>query len=208
MAKLPELKVTVFSDYICPFCYVGHHRLMRLRDSYELKINWCFVEIHPETDAAGEPISSLDYPSAHWNQLMQNLEAVASEEGIQMAEHDFTTNSHDALLLADAAKQLGRDTFYNLHERLFTAFFVEQINIGDRNNLRVIARACNISDDVIESAWRDEKYQQRLLHNYSLARNHEIQGVPAFIFGERKLSGVVSEKVMRSAAAELVSTDA
>mgnify|MGYP001821638697 FL=1 len=47
MAVLPELKVTVYSDYICPFCYVGNHRLQRLRDSYELKINWCLLEIHP-----------------------------------------------------------------------------------------------------------------------------------------------------------------
>lgn len=208
MADLPELRVTVFSDYICPFCYVGHHRLMRLRDAYELKINWCFVEIHPETDAAGEPVSSLDYPSAYWNQLMQNLEAVAAEEGIRIAAHDFTTNSHDALLLAEAAKQLGRDTFYSLHEKLFAAFFTEQVNIGDRDNLRSIARACGIADDVIESAWLDEQYRQRLLHNYSLARRYEIQGVPAFIFGERKLSGVVSEEVMRSAAKELVSSTA
>ena len=208
MAQLPELKVTVFSDYICPFCYVGHHRLMRLHDTYNLKINWCFVEIHPETDAAGEPVSSLDYPSEHWNQLMHNLEAVAEEEGIDMAAHDFTTNSHDALLLAEAVKQLGRETFYNLHEKLFSAYFIDQVNIGDRNSLRNIAHDCGINDDVIESAWMDEQYQQRLLHNYSLARHYEIQGVPAFIFGERKLSGVVSEAVMRSAAAELVSSAA
>jgi predicted DsbA family dithiol-disulfide isomerase len=208
MANLPELKVTVFSDYICPFCYVGHHRLMRLQDTYELKINWCFVEIHPETDAAGEPISSLNYPSAHWSQLMQNLETVAAQESIRMAEHNFTTNSHDALLLAEAVKQLGRATFYNFHEKLFSAFFVEQINIGDRANLRSIAHACGITEDVIESAWRDEQYQQRLKHNYSLARRYEIQGVPAFIFGERKLSGVVSEDIMRTTAAEHVTSTA
>jgi predicted DsbA family dithiol-disulfide isomerase len=208
MSELPELRVTVFSDYICPFCYVGHHRLMRLRDTYELKINWCFVEIHPETDAAGEPVSSLDYPSAYWDELMHNLESVATEEGIQMAAHDFTTNSHDALLLSEAAKKLGRETFYRLHEKLFSAYFIDQVNIGDRNQLRAIARACGIDDDTIESAWSDEQYQQRLQHNYGLARRYEIQGVPAFIFGEHKLSGVVSEKRMRTAAAELASATA
>lgn len=206
MADLPELRVTVFSDYICPFCYVGHHRLMRLRDSYDLKINWCFVEIHPETDAAGEPVSSLDYPSAYWDELMHNLETVAEEEGVDIVEPSFTTNSHDALLLSEAAKQLGRDIFYRLHENLFSAFFTGQVNIGDRDNLRTIAHDCGVDDELIEAAWSDEKYQQRLLHNYNVARRHEIQAVPGFIFGERKLSGVVSEEVMRSAAAELAST--
>ena len=49
----PELLVTVFTDYICPFCYVGDVRLERLRTDYDLKINWCFLEIHPETPSTG-----------------------------------------------------------------------------------------------------------------------------------------------------------
>ena len=204
MMNVAELKVTVFSDYICPFCYVGNHRLMRLRDTYDLKINWRFIEIHPETSAEGEPVASLDYPSRQWNQLMQNLEAVAREEDIPIAEHSFTTNSRDALLLAEAAKESGREKFYDLHEKLFTAFFVDSKNIGDRNILREIADSSGIHADTVESAWQDEKYQQRIMSNYRAARTLDIQAVPSFIFGERKLTGVVSEDVMRSAAVELV----
>ena len=204
--NLPELKVTVFSDYICPFCYVGHHRLMRLRDKYDLKINWRFIEIHPETSAEGEPVASLEYPSEQWNQLMQNLEAVAREEGIAMAEHTFTTNSKDALLLSEAAKEQGREKFYDLHEKLFAAFFVESRNIGDRDILRELAADSDIDNETVESAWQDSKYEQRILSNYHEARNHEIQAVPSFIFGERKLTGVVTEDVMRSAASDLVNS--
>jgi len=203
VVNLPELKVTVFSDYICPFCYVGHHRLMRLRDEYDLKINWRFIEIHPETSADGEPVASLEYPSEQWNQLMQNLEAVAKEEGIAMAEHTFTTNSRDALLLSEAAKQQGREKFYDLHEKLFKAFFVDSRNIGDRNILRELAADSDIDNELIESAWQDEKYQQNILSNYNEARRHEIQAVPSFIIGDRKLTGVVTEDVMRSAASDV-----
>ena len=202
--NVAELRVTVFSDYVCPFCYVGHHRLMRLRDTYDLKINWRFIEIHPETSAEGEPVASLDYPSEHWDQLMQNLEAIAREEDIPIAEHNFTTNSRDALLLAEAAKESGREKFYDLHERLFTAFFVDCKNIGDRNILREIADSSGIHTDAVESAWQDEKYQQRIMSNYRAARTLDIQAVPSFVFGERKLTGVVSEAVMRSAARELL----
>lgn len=204
MKNVAELRVTVFSDYICPFCYVGHHRLMRLRDTYDLKINWCFIEIHPETSAEGEPVSSLDYPSKQWNQLMQNLEVVAREESIPIAGHTFTTNSRDALLLAEAAKESGREKFYDLHEKLFTAFFVARKNIGDRDILREIADSSGIPTDAVESAWQDEKYQQRIMSNYRKARIFDIQAVPSFIFGERKLTGVVSEDVMRSAAHEVL----
>jgi predicted DsbA family dithiol-disulfide isomerase len=204
MINVAELRVTVFSDYICPFCYVGHHRLMRLRDSYDLKINWCFIEIHPETSAEGEPVASLDYPSKQWNQLMHNLEIAAREEGIPIAEHSFTTNSRDALLLAEAAKESGREKFFDLHEKLFTAFFVDRINIGDRNILLEIANSSGIRTDAVKSAWQEERYRQRIQSNYQLARQLDIQAVPSFIFGERKLTGVVSENVMRSAARELL----
>jgi len=181
---------------------------MRLRDEYDLRINWCFIEIHPETSPEGEPVTSLDYPSEQWNQLMQNLEAVAKEEGITMAEHSFTTNSRDALLLSEAAKAQGREKFYTLHEKLFTAFFVDSRNIGDRNILRELAADSGIDSNVVESAWQDTRYQQHLMTNYHAAMQHEIQGVPSFIFGERKLTGVVSENVMRSAASDMVNLDA
>lgn len=200
---LPELKITVYSDYICPFCYLGHHRLQRLRDSYDLKINWCFLEIHPETSAKGEPIDSLNYPSAQWRKMLQNLERIAKEENIPLSSLSFITNSRDALLLSEAAKQCGRDTFYNLHESLFKAYFVDSINIGDRHRLREIANNCNVDDDIIGSAWSDIKFNRRLLENFNSARQHGIQSVPSFIFGEEVLTGVVPESTFRDAAARL-----
>lgn len=206
MSNLPEINVTVYSDYICPFCYVGHHRLMRLKNEYELKINWCFLEIHPENSAQGEPVTDLDYSSEFWDELMRNLKRIAEEENIPLAEHTFTTNSKDASLLSEASKQLGRETFYQLHEKLFTAFFVDKRNIGDRNILRDIAKECGINDQIIDAAWTEEKYQQRLLENLNHAKRHKIKSVPTFIFGERVLTGVVDEAVMREAAADLFKT--
>ncbi len=203
MVTLPELKITVYSDYICPFCYVGHHRLQRLRDSYDLKINWCFLEIHPETSVAGEPIDSLDYPSEQWQQMLTNLQRIAKGENIPLSKLSFITNSKDALLLAEAAKHCGRDTFYKLHEKLFSAYFVDGKNIGDKKVLINIAESCEIDKKTIDSAWTDEKYRQRLLENFNSARKHNIQSVPSFVFGDRVLTGVVAEATFRNAAAAL-----
>jgi predicted DsbA family dithiol-disulfide isomerase len=201
----PELKVTVFSDYICPFCYVGHHRLQRLRDRYDLKINWCFVEIHPETSAEGDPIDSLQYSSEQWQQMMTNLERIAKEENIPLSKLNFIANSKDALLLSEAAKQCGADIFYDLHERLFTAYFVDGENIGDREVLKKIADSCGINNKTIDSAWSEEKYAQHILENFNAARKYKIQSVPSFVFGERVLTGVVSEQTFREAATQLAS---
>ena len=221
MPSLPELKITVFSDYICPFCYLGHHRLMRLNDSYIFKINWCFLEIHPETSAAGEPIDSLDYPNEQWQLMLDNLSRIASEENIPLAKLSFITNSKDALLLAEATKQCGRKIFYNLHEKLFRAYFVEGINIGDRDQLRKIALACKVPEKIISSSWTnaadagsnldstsasasDYNFQQRLIDNFNIARKYNITSVPSFVFGEKILNGVVAESAFREAAELLI----
>jgi predicted DsbA family dithiol-disulfide isomerase len=200
---LPELKITVYSDYICPFCYLGHHRLQRLRDNYDIKINWRFLEIHPETSAAGEPLDSLDYPSETWRKMMASLERIADEENIPLGKLSFITNSKDALLLSEAAKQCGSEVFYRFHEKLFSAYFVDGRNIGDRQVLKEIAESCGIDENTADSAWTEMKYQQRLLDNFNSARRYGIQSVPSFIFGDSVLTGVVDEKTFRDAARQL-----
>lgn len=207
MPDLPELRITVFSDYICPFCYVGYHRLMRLKDQYDLKINWCFIEIHPENAAKGEPVTDLAYSPDFWDKLMENLKRVAKEENIPLADHTFTTNSRDAILLAEASKELGAEKFYQLHENLFTSFFVDKKNIGDRSVLRNIAKECGINNKTINAAWNESKYTQRLSENYIYARQLKVTGVPCFVFGEHLLTGVVDTKTMYAAATELVKTN-
>ncbi len=201
---LPELKITVYSDYICPFCYVGHHRLLRLRDSYDLKINWCFLEIHPEIPAEGEPIDSLNYPSEQWQKMLDNLVRIAAEENIPLSTLSFITNSKDALVLSEATKQCGREIFYNLHEKLFSAYFADGKNIGDKSVLKEIAMSCGVDETTIESSWTDSKHSQRLLENFNSARRHDIQSVPSFVFGERVLTGVVTESTFRDAAEQLL----
>ncbi len=201
---LPKLKITVYSDYICPFCYVGHHRLQRLNDNYDLKINWCFLEIHPETSAEGEPIDSLDYPSEQWQKMLENLERIATEENIPLSTLNFITNSKDALLLSEAAKQCGREIFYDLHEKLFSAYFVDGKNIADKNILKEIAKSCGVDETIIDTSWTDKKYQQRLIENFNSARRHGVQSVPSFVFGERILTGVVDESTFRDAAKKAV----
>ncbi len=191
MPDKPELKVTVFSDYICPFCYIGDARLNRLRDDYDLKVNWCFLEIHPETSAAGEPVTALDYSNEQWQRMMDTLSVMAAEEGLVLRDHDFTTNSRSALLLAEAAKQCGADCFYRLHAAIFEAFFVRGDNIGDRAVLTRLARQAGVPDDAVAAAWGEDDMEQRL-RAYALAAHQlEVRATPTFFIGERRLDGAV-----------------
>jgi predicted DsbA family dithiol-disulfide isomerase len=197
----PVLLVTVFTDYICPFCYVGDVRLERLREHFDLKINWCFLEIHPDTPASGMPVQELGYADEMWRQMMDNLLAMGSAERISFREHDFTTNSHHALLLAEAAKEQGAEVFYRLHRRLFTAYFTEGRNIGDTAVLRELAAECGVDDATVERAWREEHYERQLQRYLAGAHELKVRATPTIFFGgENRLDGALPYAAFLQAA--------
>ena len=207
----PELKISVLSDYICPFCFIGHRRLDALREDYDLKINWCFVEIHPETPASGQSVKLLNYSDDYWDSLMRNLQKLAEEENIQLSEHTMTTNSRKALLLAEASKSLGAEIFYPLHEAIFEAYFVAGKNIGDEQVLRDIADRCNIPEQVIDTAWSvdhangpADAVPPPLLRYLQYAGAINARSVPTFVFGKEMLTGVVNKETLFQAARHLV----
>jgi len=201
MSDKPVLLATVFTDYICPFCYVGDVRLDRLRSDYDLKINWCFVEIHPETPLEGMKVEELGYSNPRWQQMMTNLENLAREEDINFRPHDFTANSHKSLLLAEAAKDEGGEIFYQLHRRLFEAFFTDGENIGDEAVLRKLAAEAGVTDAILRCAWEDSRYEERLKKNMRVARELDVRATPTIFFGEnQRLDGALPVAAFQKAA--------
>ena len=183
----PTLKITVFSDYICPFCYIGDARLNCLRDEYDLKVNWCFLEIHPETPTEGMHVSKLGYEDETWRKMMATLVAMAEEDDLPFRVHDFTTNSRSALLLAEAVKRANTELFYKLHNRLFESLFVEGENIGDRDVLRKIASDVGLAQEITEQAWEDPKYDNYLKQYHQAAQELKVSATPTFFIGESSL---------------------
>jgi len=201
-AGKPRLSVKVFYDYICPFCYVGSARLMRLREDFDLQVSWCSFEIHPDTPPEGLPISKLGYAPAQWQRMMENLGKMVREEGLDFADRTFTTNSHKALLLAEASKEEGDEIFYVLHDRLFKAYFSEQQNIGDTKVLKALANQVGLSAKTVERAWNDPRYEEILRKDLNCASQMGINCVPTFIIGNNTIEGAVPAAVLLDAARE------
>lgn len=199
-----KLAVTVFSDYICPFCYVGFVRLMKLRAQFDLKVDWRSFEIHPNTSSEGMPISELGYSQTRWELMMENLKELARLEELNIAERTFTTNSHMALLLSEACKEEKEEIFYSLHAGLFESFFVEKRNIGDIEVLRTLARKVGVSTYNIERAWTDPRLEDALRKDAETARQCGIRAVPTFIIGKRTIVGAVPTAVLAHAATEVL----
>jgi len=192
----------VYSDYICPFCYIGFLRLERLRRELEVDVDWWFLEIHPDNPAQGRPLSELGYPPRHWELLMTNLSRMAREEGVELPERTFTTNSRQALKLAQAARERQPDAFPALNRELYEAYFLRQRNIGDPAVLEELSDACGVERETAAAAREDEHYERVLRENQHSAARLQIGGTPTYVFGDRVYSGAIPLEMLRQAAVD------
>lgn len=199
------LNVSVYSDYICPFCYIGHLRLEKLRSEYDLEVDWRFLEIHPDNPPEGMPLDELGYPPRHWEILMANLARMAQEEGVVLPERTFTTNSRLALKLAQAVREHGLEVFPSLNRALYEAYFLHRENIGDAGVLRTLASDVGVEAELVTFAWRDPHYDDVLEQNCRTAAIAGITGTPSYVFDDRVYSGAIPVDMLRQAAAQSIS---
>jgi len=200
----PPLDITVYSDYACPFCYVGERRLQKLGKQFDLNIPYRSVEIHPETPPEGMPLEKLGYPPKQWTQMMDHLDSMVRDEGLNFAERTFTTNTHEALLLAEAAKGQGGELFELVHEGLFHAFFVQGKNIGDSAVLADIAVGAGFSPDEFERAMMDPVLEDALRENFAAARKDGVTSVPTMLINGHLIRGALPTSSLIAAAQELL----
>ncbi len=183
---------------------MGERRLARLNEEFDVRVERRFLEIHPETPAEGRPVSELGYPPDQWARMMENLERMGKAEGIVFSERTFTTNSHKALLLAEAAKKEGSVVFEALNEGLFRAYFTEGRNIGDPQVLRDVAQAAGVPAERLAQAWSDATCEERLAEDLEAAARIGITGIPVFIVdGRWILEGAVPVELLREAAKKI-----
>jgi predicted DsbA family dithiol-disulfide isomerase len=200
----PVLHLTLFTDYICPFCYIGDLRLRKLRENYHVLVNFRFLEIHPETAGQGSATGSLGYSDRQWKGMMDGLLEMARQENIQLEPPRFIANSHRALLLAEAAKESGRETFYELNKNLFEAYFLDRVNIGDENELEKVAIRSGVHQSIIDRAWSDPEYEKVLRSNIAMAIQAGVSGTPTFFIGKQRLTGAVESDVLFQAAESVI----
>ncbi|GMR06084.1 MAG: DsbA family protein [Gammaproteobacteria bacterium] len=196
----PQLRLTMFTDYICPFCYIGDLRLRQLWQDYDVLVNFRFIEIHPDTPVQGATVDTLNYSEEKWQGMMDGLMEMAEEEGVELAPVRMLANSRRALLLAEAVKKEGREIFYRLNQTLYEEYFVAGRNIGDFEVLKNIAEASGVSDEVVNQAWTDPEVEYTLKMNMQMAVKAGVTGTPTFFIGQQRLTGAVSLVRMRQAA--------
>ena len=192
------IPVQVFSDYTCPWCYIGTRRLERLRKELaedpghspdvELDVRWEPFEIHPEVPADGMPVEDLGYPEERWKAMQEHLRVQARQEGLEMGNRPKVSNTHEALAASAWAQDEESDRFPCFHRALFRAYFTEGRDLGDREVILDVAGACGLPVSDLEEALEEGRYDPVLEETAREARRAGITGTPSYVFDDRYLA--------------------
>jgi predicted DsbA family dithiol-disulfide isomerase len=190
------IKVTIFSDYICPFCYIGFHRIEKLKEKYELDIEWRPFELHPEIPKEGAMVDKLSFPREYLEMAMANVKRLADEDGITLKYSTKLPNSRLALFFSEYARINGK--FDQFHKLVFDKYWKEGEDIGDLNLLLDLAESVGLNREELQSYIKsDHPLNELKKSSYELGR-YGINGVPTFIIGGRFVIGAQPYEVFEN----------
>jgi len=182
-------RLEVFTDFVCPWCYLITPRVEKLKQNFDLDVQWVYFPLHPDTPQEGLLLSNLfagrnfDLEAAH-ARLLSLMEA----EGLQFNQRTHTFNSRLAQELAKA--------FDVVRDPLYRAYFEHGKNIGDVEVLVEIARANGVTESDARAVLTQRTFKQFVDEDWEKARRYGITGVPSFVAGNRKVTGAHSYQVL------------
>ena len=176
------IRLEVFTDFVCPWCYLITPCVEKLRRNFDLDVLWVYFPLHPDTPKEGLPLTELfkgrnfDLGAAH-----ARLKNLMDAEGLQFNQRTHTFNSRLAQELAKA--------FDSVRDPLYKAYFEHAKNIGDVEVLVSIARSVGIAENEARAVLTERTFKPAVDADWERARRYGITGVPSFVAGNRKLTG-------------------
>ena len=212
-----SISIDVYSDVVCPWCYIGKRKLeqalMRLGEkNVAVTPNWRAFQLNPDMPLTG--MARKDYVETKFGgpqrakEIYARVAAVGNEVGIafqfeKIERQPNTINAHR--LIGYAGAQGKQDA---ISEALFRAFFLEFRDIGDIAALSDIAASAGLNRDGVHAFLSSDQGSAAAQQEDAVARQLGITGVPFFVFGGKyAVSGAQSAEVLvqayEQAASEL-----
>lgn len=203
------MKIEIWSDFTCPFCYIGKRKLEEALSHFPYKDK---VEVEFKSyqlDPTASPYTGQDFYESmapkfggvkQARRMMVGIVNQAKEEGLDFRFDTMKpTNTFKAHRLTKLAKKYNKDT--EVTEKLLYANFTESKDVGNEEVLLEIATAVGIDEKEALSVLQDEtNYAQDVNEDIAEARDLGVSGVPYFIFNRKyALSGAQPSEVFTQA---------
>ncbi len=188
------MKIEIWSDVLCPFCYIGKRNfesaLTQFTEKDKIEIEWKSFQLNPAlSEFPSESyeeylINAKGLPKHQVQAMLDNVTQMAQKVGLHYDfENAVMVNSFKAHRLIQFAKT--KNAGNQAEEQLFKAFFTEGENIAEEATLKNIGTEIGLSEAEVDQALNENKYADLVESDMQLARDFQISSVPFFVFDRK-----------------------
>jgi predicted DsbA family dithiol-disulfide isomerase len=191
------MRIEIWSDVVCPWCYVGKRRLERALDGFEhadeVEVVYRSFELDPSAPHHGHELTTgviarrYGRTEAEMRESQQQLIDLGAAEGLAMRllenVHTNTVDAHRLLHLALA--EGGPAQQRELKEALLAAYFLRAEDVGDHDVLRSAALSAGLDAGRVDEVLAGDEYADAVAADVAQARAYGATGVPFFVVDER-----------------------
>lgn len=188
------MKIDIWSDIACPFCYIGKRNLetaLKEWDSKdEIEINYHSYQLDPNAKRDGKESSAEELARKYGasleqaQQMIDRVVSMAKDVGLDYNYDDIiNTNTLDAHRLSHYAKKFNKDK--EIVEELFKAHFIEGLDIGDIEVLANLGHRVGLDGEAVKVTLNSDEYYSEVDSDKYMAAQYEISSVPFFIFNDK-----------------------
>ncbi|WP_340046566.1 DsbA family oxidoreductase [Sphingobacterium sp. MYb382] len=202
-----KMKIEVWSDIMCPFCYIGKRRyeavLKDLPFADQVTLEWKSYQLNPDLETNLQE-TTYSYLASSKNMPVEQAKAMCDQVATMAKavdlDFDFdkavVANSFRAQEFSHYAKQQGKQDA--AEERLFRAYFTEGKNIDDIAILKELALELGLDADTLEKELNARTYQDAVREDIYEAQQIGVRSVPFFVYNRKYgISGAQDEEVFR-----------
>ena len=211
------MKITYWSDYACPYCYIGEARVKKALA--ELGID-CELEMkafqldpnagaHAESDTVTRFAKKYGLSKENAASQIDHISQLGRDEGIDFKyATTLFTNTMDAHRLTKLAQSKSNAIADKLSERLYDAYFTKNLELADKELLAKIADECGLDRAEVKEVLNSDKYRDEVLLDEREAARYGIHAVPYFVInGRYAISGAQPTDVIKSALEKIQSEE-
>jgi len=167
----------------------------KLKQEFDLQVEWLGFEIHPETPPEGMPLVKM-FPRADVESMTRRLNSMGAPFGLAFQKIVNISNSRLSLDAGEFAKEQG--LFDQFHHSVFKAYFSQSRDIGSVDVLKQIGKEAGLDADALGKVLQSGKYRRVLEEAKEDAARLGITAAPTFIFnGKDRIVGAQSIEVFR-----------
>lgn len=208
---MAKLRIDIWSDIACPWCYVGKRRFERALREFphadDVEITWHAFELDPAAPPERDPAIShaerlakkYGMTVAQARQNSERLRGIAHAEGLSFDfEHIRSGNTFDAHRLVRLGLERGRQA--EVEERFFKAYLEQGALMSDHATLLRLAVEAGLNEGEVADVLASDQFTDDVRADEARAHELGIDGVPCFVLDQRfAVSGAQSPQVLLSA---------